>query len=149
MYKPTYQALTKGRVSIPNQIYHVRICTYRRRPFFKDFYIAHAFVLAIQRHSELCETLCYVVMPDHIHWLIQLNNSETNLSQIVRLVKRSTTHIFKQNASGKLWQKGFYDRAIRREQDVAAVARYIVRNPVRAGLVKSVRDYSHWDAVFF
>ena len=34
------------------------------------------------------------------------------------------------------------------DEDLVAVARYIVANPVRAGLVKNVRDYPHWDAVW-
>ncbi len=45
-----------------------------------------------------------------------------------------------------MWQKGFHDHAIREEEDLRAVARYVVANPVRAGLVQSVRDYPHWDA---
>jgi REP element-mobilizing transposase RayT len=47
---------------------------------------------------------------------------------------------------GRIWQKGFHDHAIRKEEDLRAVARYVVANPVRAGLVQSVRDYPHWDA---
>jgi putative transposase len=48
----------------------------------------------------------------------------------------------------RLWQKGYHDRAIRREEDLLAVARYIVANPLRAGLVKRVGDYPLWDAVW-
>ncbi len=149
MNKPTYKALTKGRVSIPNQIYHVRLCTKNRQPHFFNFNTARGFVKAIQKQQHKCHTLCYVVMPDHIHWLLQLNEEGPDLGQIVRGVKISTMHVFKKTSSGKLWQRGFYDRAIRSEQDIETVARYIVRNPVRAGLVKSVRDYSHWDAIYF
>jgi hypothetical protein len=47
-----------------------------------------------------------------------------------------------------VWQKGFYDRALRSDEDVAAVARYIVANPLRAGLVDSVREYPFWDAIW-
>jgi hypothetical protein len=38
---------------------------------------------------------------------------------------------------------------IRREEDLVSIARYIVANPLRAGIVKSVREYPHWDAVWF
>jgi hypothetical protein len=37
---------------------------------------------------------------------------------------------------------------LRRQDDVRAVARYIVANPLRAGLVRDIGDYSHWDAVW-
>jgi putative transposase len=49
---------------------------------------------------------------------------------------------------GSLWQDGFHDHAIRREEDLRAIARYVVFNPVRAGLVRSLRDYPLWDAMW-
>src|SRR3989344_3545810 len=49
---------------------------------------------------------------------------------------------------GSLWQHGFHDRAIRRDEDLPAVARYIVANPLRAGLVEKIGDYPLWDAVW-
>jgi len=50
--------------------------------------------------------------------------------------------------TGPLWQHGFHDRALRQEEDLRAVARYAIANPVRAGLVKRVADYPLWDAVW-
>jgi uncharacterized protein with ACT and thioredoxin-like domain len=46
----------------------------------------------------------------------------------------------------KIWQQDFHDHALRMEEDVKSVARYIVANPLRAGLVMKIGDYSHWDA---
>lgn len=46
------------------------------------------------------------------------------------------------------WQRGFFDRAIRREDDLVSIARYIVANPLRAGLVERIGDYAHWDSVW-
>ncbi|MGH8412134.1 MAG: REP-associated tyrosine transposase, partial [Pseudomonas sp.] len=37
---------------------------------------------------------------------------------------------------------------IRRDEDLPAVARYIVANPLRAGLVEKIGDYPLWDAVW-
>jgi putative transposase len=48
--------------------------------------------------------------------------------------------------SGPVWQAGFHDHALRAEEDVVAVARYVVANPVRAGLVPRVGEYGLWDA---
>ena len=50
--------------------------------------------------------------------------------------------------SGPVWQKGYYDHALRDEENLAAVARYIVANPLRAGLARNVADYPLWDAVW-
>lgn len=48
--------------------------------------------------------------------------------------------------SGPLWQKGFHDRALRQEEDLQAVARYVIANPRRAGLVDRTGSYPLWDA---
>jgi len=47
-----------------------------------------------------------------------------------------------------VWQPGFRDRALRRESELLPVARYVVANPLRAGLVKRLGDYPHWDAMW-
>lgn len=60
----------------------------------------------------------------------------------------TSVNVARDTAGARVWQTGFYDRAIRSDEDVADVARYIVANPIRAGLVKSVREYSWWDAVW-
>jgi REP element-mobilizing transposase RayT len=66
----------------------------------------------------------------------------------MRLFKGATSHIIKPmiNWQGTFWQRGFYDYAIRQDEDLKKLARYIVANPLRAGLVESIGDYPHWDA---
>ena len=87
-------------------------------------------------------------MPDHLHWLFVLRSS--SLSETVRLLKgRSAKRI--NEAAGRsepLWQKGFHDHALRKEEDIKAVARYVIANPLRAGLAANIGDYPHWDAVW-
>jgi putative transposase len=72
-------------------------------------------------------------MPDHVHWLFQLIG-ERSLSAVVRGVKTFSAR----NIGRPIWQKSFYDRGIRKEDDLIGVARYIIANPVRAGLVDAV-----------
>jgi REP element-mobilizing transposase RayT len=87
-------------------------------------------------------------MPDHLHWLMALR-PDANLSNTVRLMKVITTRRIRSVVGSRpVWQRGFHDRQMRREEDLAAMARYVVANPVRAGLVRSVREYSFWDAVW-
>ena len=52
------------------------------------------------------------------------------------------------NCQGTIWQKTFYDHALRKEEDVRDIARYIVANPLRAGLVEHIGDYPLWDAIW-
>ena len=50
--------------------------------------------------------------------------------------------------SGSLWQRAYYDRAARKDDDIRRIARYIVANPLRAGLVQNIGDYPHWDCIW-
>ena len=143
MRKGHSAALRKGRESIPGQIYHIRFSTKNRTPLF-DFQQGCKLAKLIHKaHADYrTGSLCWVIMPDHIHLLSQLGQ-EVSLSQLVRKIKSDYTRM---TEATSLWQDGFFDRALRKEDDLKAVARYIIANPIRAGLVQSVRDYSLWDA---
>ena len=146
--RPGYKSLRRGRVSICNQIYHLTAATHNRVPLFQDLWMARAFITALHKQYQ-CQTLAFVVMPDHFHWLVQLNSDAITISDLVHRVKSSLTMFCRhQGSSVKIWNDGYHDRAIRREKDLLTIARYIVSNPVRAGLVKRVGDYPHWDAVW-
>jgi REP element-mobilizing transposase RayT len=93
------------------------------------------------------QTLAFVIMPDHFHWLLQLNSHD--LSAVVRRIKSRAAIRLNQRLGtlgSRIWQRGFHDHALRREEDVRDVARYVIANPLRAGLVSSIRDYPYWDA---
>ncbi len=144
-----HRQLRKGRRSIPNQIYHVSTATHEWRPLFENVLCGRA-VVASLRHEHNAgnvESLAFVVMPDHLHWLFSLSGSRP-LNTCINIVKASAAKRINKimQRNGKVWQTGYYDRAIRREEDLTAVARYIVANPVRAGIVASVRHYPLWDA---
>ncbi len=49
---------------------------------------------------------------------------------------------------GPVWSRAYHDRALRRDEDILAVARYIIANPLRAGLVQRVGDYPYWNATW-
>jgi REP element-mobilizing transposase RayT len=138
-------ALRKGRISIPNQIYSITTVTKSRQPFFEDLYAARALIRILNSQETMtdADTMCFVVMPDHLHWLMQLKSKKT-LSVTVQSVKSRTSKSLGQS----VWQKGFHDRAIRRDEDIVAIACYITANPIRAGLVKNIREYPHWDATW-
>jgi REP element-mobilizing transposase RayT len=87
----------------------------------------------------------WVIMPDHFHWLIELKDS--TLSTLMRRAKSRSAHSINRmlGRQGKVWQMGYHDRALRAEKDIKSVARYIVANPLRAGLVGRVGDYPLWD----
>jgi putative transposase len=50
--------------------------------------------------------------------------------------------------AGQVWQGAFHDRALRPGDEWQAMARYLVANPVRAGIVARLGDYPFWDAIW-
>ncbi len=144
-------SLRRGRYSSPNQIYSLTVVTHQRQRLFNDFTAARLLINALKQ-SDLGKasiTLAFVVMPDHFHWLVQLNNTVT-LSQLVKAVKQQTTYQLHQRniAQGRIWQASFYDHALRAEEDIVAVCRYIVANPLRANITNTVKSYPHWDCIY-
>lgn len=141
--------LLKGRVSRVGQIYLITTTTEGRAPLFRDFALARLVVAEMRRLQDqnLLHSIAWVLMPDHLHWLLQLKGPMT-ISMVIKVLKgRSARQLgFRLSGSQVIWQKGFHDRALRSEEDIRKVARYIVANPLRAGLVEEIGHYPFWDA---
>jgi REP element-mobilizing transposase RayT len=75
--------------------------------------------------------LCWVLMPDHWHGLIDLGEG-ADLSSVVQRVKGATArHLNRYRSSDEpLWAKGFHDHALRQDEAIEQTARYIIANPV-------------------
>ncbi|MDN7143315.1 transposase [Pseudomonas sp. JQ170] len=150
MDSPASHRLRRGRFSEPGRLYLLTSVTRNRSPFFADFHAARAICAQFRQAQQegAARTLAWVVMPDHVHWLIELR--QATLSRLMcRFKSRSRCALYKAGMlQGKLWQPGYHDHALRREENVCAVARDVVANPLRAGLVKKLGDYPHWDAVW-
>ena len=153
--KPHAKNLRKGRVSQPNQAYLITAVTENRQKVFADFYPARILIDCLRQQHDLghVESLAFVVMPDHLHWLMILQ-AGASLSEVMRRVKGGSAYLI--NSCRRqhevsvevkpLWQEGFHDHALRREEDMRRTARYLIANPLRAGLVSKIGDYPHWDA---
>ena len=140
--------LLKGRVSEPGRLYLLTTVTEQRRPVFHDFHLGRLVVNQLKHaHDEgIVNSIAWVVMPDHCHWLIELRR-KTLGELMCRLKSRSSVAVNQAtHAYGRLWQKGYYDRALRQEDDVKAAARYIIQNPIRAQIASRIGDYPLWDA---
>ena len=151
--QPGSCALRRGRVSQRGHSYHVTTATCGRQPFFAAVAVGRCVVRALRvADSELtARTLAFVVMPDHLHWLFTLQRA--SLPTVVGQMKgRAARYI--SNAlgvaghAGPIWQPGFYHHALPTEESLLATARYIIGNPLRAGLVTRIGDYPLWDCIW-
>jgi putative transposase len=143
--QPQAHKLRSGRYSQSGLVYLLTTVTQGRQPVFGDFDGARALIGVLREQQALnhAQTLAFVVMPDHLHWLMQLGD-RVDLSRCMRTVKSMSAR----RIGRPIWQRGFHDHALRSDDDIPAMARYIVRNPVRAGLVTRTGLYPHWDAIW-
>ena len=118
-----------------------------RVPVFIDWATGRPVVDALRTAERVndAHTLAFCVMPDHLHWLLELR--EQPLGRVVGQMKGRASRASR-IPTGHLWQRGYYDHAIRTDENLVNVARYIVANPLRAGLVTRIGDYPLWDSVW-
>lgn len=101
-------------------------------------------LLSISDEFPVATISDFIVMPDHIHALIGIDQNDENLSkptlgQLIGWFKGVTRHRYSQGVAtrewprynGKFWQPGFHDHIIRDERDHANRTKYIERNPIR------------------
>jgi putative transposase len=143
---PGYRALRKGRYSEAGRPYLLTTTTVERKPLFRELIAARTVIRAMrfQHERQRIESLAFVVMPDHLHWLVVLRGA-VELEKVMHSLKSYSAHTL---GGGDVWQEGFHDRALRKEESIRDAARYIIANPLRAGLVQHIGDYPHWDAVW-
>ncbi len=105
-------------------------------------------IIHTSTHWGDAQLLAWVLMPDHWHGLLELG--EDPLDRVVARFKAAVARELHASGlfEGKLWDRSFHDHALRREESLLGVARYIVGNPLRAGLVDSVLAYPYWNAAW-
>lgn len=140
--------LTEYDYRTPNA-YFITICTNKRKNlFWKDIgtiidrpenvpltnlgTIAKRSIEDIPKHYPVISVDHYVIMPNHIHLLMQIHLDSSGRSLIaptistaVRLMKGAVT----KQAGFPIWQKSFYDHVIRNDNDYQEIWNYIEGNP--------------------
>ena len=147
----SYRDLAKGRFSSKNQIYFITTVIHKRRKLFVNLDICRNIIMQMKQLDEdgYIETIAWVIMPDHIHWLFQLKENN-DLGTVIKKFKGKSARKLNLllGRKGTFWQHAYYNHALRKDEDIKKIARYIVANPLRAGIVERIEDYPHWDAVW-
>jgi putative transposase len=152
MNQPTFHSkdLRKGRSSLTGQAYAITKCVEGRRPVLlgvrpSGSEPAQVIVDALKFRHEQGVWAChgYVVMPDHVHFVIrQLTGSLANsMASFSKFTSLRINQLLEEE--GSFWQQGFYDHGLRGERSQDAYLAYIWQNPVRAGLVSSPEEWPY------
>ncbi|HUS36630.1 MAG TPA: transposase [Verrucomicrobiae bacterium] len=112
--------------------------------FLCENHIAPIVASAIRFHENArFKLLAWALMPNHVHVVVQPFAGWT-LSQILKSWKGFTARKINEilRREGALWQSESYDHLIRDDEDMARCCRYVVENPVQAGLCKQAEEWA-------
>ena len=120
------------------------ICCHRRARHFTDPALVQLVTQQLLRtaHDYGVAIHAYCVMPDHLH-LVCESGGDADVLRFVHMFKQRSGHDLTGMGRGRLWQKSYFDRHLCAEDDLRRVARYVLANPVRAGLVARLEDYPY------
>jgi putative transposase len=128
--------------------YFVTICSYQKRCTFGQIEnsnchptfigkIIQSEWMAIPDSSESVTLDDWVLMPNHLHGILQLsktNSRQNSLGQIMGKFKVRVTSRVRhelENPCLTLWQRSYWDRVIRNENELTQVRQYIQNNPLK------------------
>ncbi len=134
-----------GRRSIQGACYMLTTTVADRQRIFIDDATVECVIEALRcsDREKRSRTLAWVVMPDHVHWLMQLGNG--NISRCMQAFKSRSSRAVNlhRGGEGALWQRGFYDHCVRSDESLLAQADNLMQNPVRSGLATKVGEYPY------
>lgn len=130
----------------PGRVYFI---TFRA---VKDFILTEeardVVINSIKFHSNRkCHLHACVIMPDHIHLIIQplekTGGALYSIAEILHSIKSYSANQINRllNRRGNVWLHESFDRIIRDEDELAEKMRYIVNNPLKSALVENPEDY--------
>lgn len=123
--------------------YFLTICTDRRVPVFDDIEFGRWAIeqLLQQAQPRGFAVLAYCLMPDHVHLVLQGCDDHARLRSLILSWNTRTGFAWRQRTRSRLWQSGYYDHVLRERDNPLGVCRYVLMNPVRAGLVTDPESY--------
>jgi putative transposase len=134
-----------ARDIIPDIPYHIiHRGNNRQKIFFSEG--DYSYFLSLMNEAKkkhYCKIYSYVLMPNHIHFLLEPSQHSENLAKFVKLIAQKYAQYI--NAShkrtGTLWEGRFKSSPVSKDNYLSACNRYIELNPVRAKIIKDPKDY--------
>jgi len=129
------------RAYVPGGRYFFTLVTWRRRPVFGRHAAIEALRNAIRtvKHSRPFGVDGIVILPDHLHCILQLPEGDTDFSGRWREIKKACSRRIApasdHRRERRVWQRRFWEHAIRSRDDWRRHMDYIHYNPVRHGFV--------------
>jgi putative transposase len=132
------------RIQFPGAIYHVTCRGNNKQDIFFREEDAELFLeivaQTVQKYGIVIHAYCLMI--NHYHFLIE--TPQGNISEPMRYINQRYSQLFNKRYQrvGHVFQARYKSKLIEKDAHLLEVIRYIVNNPVRAGLVKATSDYT-------
>ena len=138
------------RTFVRTPIYFVTTCTDNRRQILASESIHETFVSFAKEGPRYGAWVgAYVLMPDHLHAFVGLDDEKVALARWMKSLKNSLSKTLRlKGVAAPHWQKDFFDHVLRSEESYEEKWRYVRENPVRARLVKTWKDWPYRGEIF-
>jgi putative transposase len=138
------------RIYVRSPIYFITTCAADRRQILAAEAIHESFVRFAEEGPEHGAWVgAYVLMPDHVHAFIAIDDQKLWLSQWMKSLKNALSKTMRSKAApAPHWQKTFFDHMLRSAESYTEKWHYVRENPVRAGLVKRWEDWPFQGEIF-
>src|SRR5712691_9588634 len=125
--------------------YSLTFCTDRRRHLFMKADVVGLVLAQISRAATENQfaIVAYCFMRDHVHLLAEGTSDTSDCKRFIARAKQYSGFYYKKEHRGVLWQRYGFEHVLRDDELTQVVARYILENPIRAGLAKRVEDYPY------
>ena len=137
-------------VFIRSPIYFLTACTSNRRKILTNSATHEAFIEFAHAGPEYGSWIGkYVLMPDHLHTFLSLDEDKMKLANWMKSSKNSLSKALRtRKISAPHWQKTFFDHVLRSSESYGEKWQYVYENPVRARLVDRAEDWPFQGEIF-
>lgn len=135
------------RAYLPGGIYFFTVVTFHRVPFFTD---EHRVEILRQAFRKVMATRPFeidamVILSDHLHCIWRMPEGDADYSSRWREIKKAVSRQINTATNARnermVWQRRFWEHAIRDEEDWRRHVDYIHYNPVKHGLASHPGDW--------
>jgi REP element-mobilizing transposase RayT len=116
-----------------NSIYFLTFCTFKRRQILHNKKVTKIILLDLEYYKYILkEIIAYTIMPEHIHMIVSINNSQ-DLSLFLQRFKSHSAKEVKRITGIKdhVWQLGTMDHCIRDDKDFDNHIKYLFYNSMK------------------
>ena len=137
-------------VFIDEPIYFVTACTGNRRKLLAHVAVHKALIeFASDGPAHGAWLGRYVLMPDHLHAFVALDDEKITLAKWMKSLKNTLSKTLRtRKIPSPHWQKTFFDHVLRSSESYTEKWEYVYANPVRAGLVQRPEDWPFQGEIF-